>query len=250
MKTHRIVSALLTIMAIFALSFASTAPANAGNDEITICHADKAPDKPYEKKTVAKSAVVNGHAGSGHQDGADIIPAFDWIDNKNVRQYFDGQHLELAFMLDNGCNPPNVPHVNVVKAVPPVFTPATCLNVTGTVKASDQPEGIKLVVGPKLNSNAPPGAGFTGVWVTVYEALDGYEFEDGTKSVTFTNPVVPAGVGDPNFIVDSKTTVGKCEMPNTGGGVTDTALMIGGGAVGLGMVFLAGASIVNRRKTA
>lgn len=249
MKTSRTISALLTIMAIFALTFISTAPANAGDDRITICHADKAPDKPYEKITVDRNAVISGHSGSGHQNGADIIPAFDWVDNKNVRQYFDGQNLGLAFMLDNGCNPPNVPHINVVKPVAPIFTPATCLNTSGKVTLSEQPDGVKLVVGPRLNSNPPAGATFIGVWVTVYEALEGYEFEDGTKTVTFTNEVVPAGVGDPNFITDSKTGLGKCEMPRTGGGITDTALMVGGGAIGLGMIFIAAVSLANRRQT-
>lgn len=227
-------------MAIFALTFVSTAPANAGTEKVDICHATGL-DGKYVQQSVSKDGTADGHAGTSHQDGQDIIPAFDWIDKNNVRQYFDGQNLNLAFMLDNGCNSPTVPHTKVVDPIAPIFTDATCLNLTGTVTAANQPEGVTLASGPVFSN---------GTWTTTYTANKGYEFSDGTTSATFTNVVVPAGVGDPNFIVDSKTGVGQCEMPNTGGGINDTALMIGGGALGLGMIFLGIVSLLNRRQLA
>lgn len=256
---NRIITALLTIMGVIALSFISTAPANAGTDEVTYC---KAIPGDYEQKTEKMRDVFKAHAKKAEgawEDSSDVIPAFEFTDEEKTRQYFDGQNLEHAFLLENDCKAPTIPHnvvesvesaepVKSVEAVPPVFAPATCLNITGTVTKSEQPEGVELVVGPKLNSNAPPGAAFTGSWVTVYEALDGYEFKDGTKMATFINPVIAAGPGDPDWVTDSKTGKGQCELPETGAGIYGTELVLAGGLIGLGMVFLGTVSLLNRRR--
>lgn len=58
--------------------------AEQGADKITICHATGSTTNPYVIITIAKQAVLNAHVD--HQDGRDIIPAFDDFPGQPVGQ--------------------------------------------------------------------------------------------------------------------------------------------------------------------
>lgn len=67
--------ALMVVGIVMAI--ASATPASADH-RLTICHATGSDSNPYVLITPAKAAVANGHYGSGHQNGEDIIPEFDF----------------------------------------------------------------------------------------------------------------------------------------------------------------------------
>lgn len=243
----------LTILAAIGLSFIAATPAQAGNidHKIEICHANEG-SKGYTNPTVDYDSIVNlkdgtvvknGHAV--HQDGRDIIPAFNWIDN-GVRYYFDGQNLDKADLLANGCVEPAVP--GVVTPVPPTYTPATCLdpkakdNPFGTVNVpAELGEGIKSASTPTLNADNT-------VWNVTYT------LKDSNEEFTYAWPANETGVynftvvplsADKNWVVDSKTGVGSCELPDTG--AAQDILLYGG--IGAG-VLLIGATLMGANKLA
>jgi hypothetical protein len=48
------------------------------DEKLTICHATGSATNPYVIITISKAGVVNGHYGTSHQGGRDIIPAFTY----------------------------------------------------------------------------------------------------------------------------------------------------------------------------
>lgn len=246
----------LTILAAIGFSFMSVAPAQAGNvdHKIEICHANEG-KKGYTNPTVDYSSIVNltdgtvdpkGHAV--HQDGRDIIPAFSWI-NDGVRYYFEGQNLDKAALLTNGCVEPATP--GVVTPVPPTYTPATCLDPKatehpyGTVTVpTELGEGVKSASEPTLNADKT-------VWNVTYT------LKDSNEEFTYAWPANETGVynltvvplsADKNWVTDSKTGVGSCELPDTG--AQQSVLLyggIGGGIILLGGLVMATNKLVRRR---
>jgi LPXTG-motif cell wall-anchored protein len=229
-------------LTFMALSFVFIAPAaNASTDRIGICHATGT-DK-YVLQEISKDGTANGHAGEKHQDGRDIIPAFSWVDNK-VRYYFEGQNLDKIDILNNGCVSPV--ETVVASPIPPKYVPASCarpnLPYGEVVVPADKGTGVAGASDPRLNADntvwsvsyAPtqPSETKTTVWP---EGFDGsYHFN-----------VVPL-TADPNYVVDSKTGVGQCELPETG--AKDYILPVGGALV----LLTAGgvAMVISRRRLA
>lgn len=78
---------------------------NAGN-KVTICHATGSTSNPYVMISPNANGVINGHAGSGHQAGRDIIPPFDYNDHGSSK-HFPGQNWNASgqAIFNNGCVP-------------------------------------------------------------------------------------------------------------------------------------------------
>lgn len=241
---NRTVASAALALTITAAALAAATPAHAGADNVTICHATGA--GKYVQLTVDKAGVVNGHAGPTHQAGADIIPAFNWIEDR-TRHYFDGQNTDKLDLLAKGCKADAVP--GTVTPAAPTYAPATCQNPDAPWGAVTIPEqlgdGIAATTPPVLNEQA-------GTWTVTYT------LNADTEDTIYTWPKDQTGVytfpavhisADPLWVVDSKTGAGQCELSDTGAdGISNTALMIGGGAIGLGLMFTAASKI--RRRTA
>jgi hypothetical protein len=110
--------ATLTALALgstFAGGFAGTAYADSlpGQgaqqgitfDRVTICHATGSTSNPFVQITPSKIGVVNGHLN--HQDAADIVPAFTYVD-KGTAMFFAGQNLSDTglYQLAHSCQLP------------------------------------------------------------------------------------------------------------------------------------------------
>ena len=212
-------------MVLVALSFVVIAPAaNAGTDKIGICHATG--NGKYVPIEVAKSAALEGHNAASHQM-VDIIPAFSFI-NEKIRYYFEGQNLDKAAYLNNGCVSP----VETVTASPiaPVYVPASCarpnLPYGEVVVPADRGTGVSGVSDPRLNTDNT-------AWSVSYALATNTDTKshvwptgfDGSYNFT----VVPL-TDDPLFITDSKTGKGECTLPETGAG-GDYMPYLGGAAI-------------------
>jgi LPXTG-motif cell wall-anchored protein len=46
--------------------------------DVTLCHATGSTTNPFVKITVSAAGAFNGHLGSSHQNGEDIIPPFEF----------------------------------------------------------------------------------------------------------------------------------------------------------------------------
>lgn len=228
------VSTLITAAALVAAPLAFAAPATAGADKVDICHATG--NGKYVLQSPDKSGVVAGHAGASHQGGADIIPAFSWVDQDRVRQYFPGQNLDKLPLLANGCVTPaeELP----AAPVPPVYVPGSCarpeLPYGQVVVPADKGAGVAGASDPRLNADNT-------VWSVSYALAQStdelvYSWPAGFDG-SYTFDIVPL-TADPNYVIDSKTGVGACELPETGAedlllpaGVAAALLAAGGAAM-------------------
>lgn len=209
-------------MALITLSFIFIAPAaNAGTDKIGICHATGS--GKYVSQEVAKDGSANGHSGSSHQNGSDIIPAYSWVENK-IRYYFDGQNLDKAALLQTDCKAPA--DTVVANPLPPIYVPANCMNPElpyGEVVVTDAlGEGVASATTPKLNADNT-------VWSVSYALNEPtedkvYTWPAGVDG-NYTFKVVPI-TEDPFWETDSKTGKGSCVLPETG--APDYLLPVGG----------------------
>lgn len=234
------VSSFMLAAGILAATTVSLAtPALASSDKVDICHATGS--GKYVSQSVAKSATAGGHAG--HQDGADIIPAFSWVD-KGVRYYFDGQNLDKASLLTTGCKVPATPVT--AKPTPPTYVPATCSDPSN-------PYGRVIVPGQLNLGDGVDSAGRPGLNDAKTQWSVGYALKANTEDTTYSWPagfngtytftVVPI-TADPMYVVDSKTGVGACEMPDTGAG----SWMLPAAAIGGGLM-IAGFVMARRKRT-
>jgi LPXTG-motif cell wall-anchored protein len=220
-------------------TLAGIAPATAGTDKVTLCHATG--NGKYIPITISKDGTANGHAGTQHQDGADIIPAYSWVEG-GTRHYFDGQNLEKgADILAAGCQVPAQP-VTAAPA-PPIYTPATCavpsLPYGRVTVPADLGDGVASSTAPELNADST-------VWSVAYTLKPStedvvYSWPAGTTGA-YTFDVVPI-TADPNYVVDSRTGVGACELPETG--AQDYLL-----PAGTGLAALVAGGLMLRRRTA
>lgn len=250
-------SSALTAAAIVAGSAVMfAAPAHAGNtdDKVGICHATSAANGHYTFNEVAKDAIAGGHVDHDAQ-GGDIIPEYSWVDKDRVRQYFPGKNLDKVSYIkfdDSGkgyCEVPKEPAVPTDAVInPPVYIPASCarpnLPYGEVVVPKDMGAGIAGHTDPALNAEKTQ-------WSTQYQlAADTDEIDwsfPAGQTGSFTFNVVPL-TADPNYVVDSKTNVGACELPNTGS-IVEKVLPYAAGAVGLGALVF-GASKIRRRNVA
>lgn len=232
----------LLLLLIGSVIFAS--PAQAGDSpNIVICHrtgpTHGIPERPlprfYSSPTVSKTAIVNGKSEHA-TDATDIIPPFEYSETKDGPLLtYPGKNwdAEGQAIYNNGCV---VPRKNAVP-VAPVFDQATCMLKNGLLTASEQGEGVELVQAPTL---------INGVWSVVYKPASGYTFPEGTSG-TYAFEVTPPGPTDPNWDAEA----GECRIANTGAtGFSNTALMLGGGGVGLAAILLFVSSLMKRRENA
>jgi hypothetical protein len=240
----------LALMAFGAVFFAS--PAQAGNEDVTFCH--NTAEGKYEILTLPPAGVLNGHVGASHQGGLDVIPAFEYRDG-NVIKYFDGQNLDKSYLLTQGCKE-NATPVSVTPNAP-TYEPPTCQNPNapwGQVNIpGDLGNGVASTT-PAVQTISPDGK--TAVWKVTY-TLEGdteehvYTWADGNpeRTTLFSFDAVHIST-DPLWVIDSKTGKGRCELSNTGASINEIALIAGGGAVGLGMIFLGTTNFIARRRNA
>lgn len=221
-------SALLAAGILAGSVIVTAGPAHAGSDKIAICHATSAANGHYNLIEISKDGVANGHAGADHQDGRDIIPAYSWVED-GVRHYFEGQNLDKVGLIATGCAEPKQAEPIVAEINPPTYIPAACARPEFpygqvVVPAADG-EGVVGHTEPVLSADKTQ-------WSTQYTlAADTAEYDwswPAGQTGLFTFDVVPL-TADPQYVVDSKTGVGGCELANTGAG--DLLPLVGAAAV-------------------
>jgi LPXTG-motif cell wall-anchored protein len=235
----KVSSFMLAAGIIAAPTISLAAPALASSDKVDICHANGS--GKFVPLSVAKDSTAGGHIG--HQDGADIIPTYSWVD-KGVRYYFDGQNLDKAALLTTGCK---APATGVVASpVAPTYVPATCSDPSLPYGRVIVPGQLNLGEGVAEASRAGLSEDHT-TWSVGYALKAAtedtvYSWPAGFNG-TYTFTVVPL-TADPMYVVDSKTGVGSCEMPDTGAG----SWMLPAAGVGFGLM-VAGFLMTRRRRT-
>ena len=70
-------------------------------DNVTLCHATGSESNPYEVITTDAAGAYDGHLGSDHQDGEDIIPPF-MFDGTEYSQNWDAAGQAI---FENDCEP-------------------------------------------------------------------------------------------------------------------------------------------------
>lgn len=232
----------LSLLGFVSLSFATIGPASASvPDKVTICHANEG-KKGYTSNTVSKHAVVkktNEGGGHGlHED--DIIPPFDYNFGGSDYGTYPGQNWPATGgeqFIANGCATPE-PVDERKQVAPPVATynPGTCASPNGSVSYT-LTDGSVLNYGPKLVGDLEPA------WVVDFDPAEGFKYAEGITG-TYTFPVVGPGPGD-EFWDETK---GSCNLPDTGlFGLSDEATYLGGGLLILGVLFVVGSAITQRR---
>jgi len=99
------------------------------SNKVTICHATSSASNPYVRNTVAKDGAVSGH--DGHPN--DIIPPFDYLDNKGVNQHYPGKNMQDgAGTLAAGCKGPSP-----TTTAPPKGSTTTRPDTDGSAPATD-----------------------------------------------------------------------------------------------------------------
>ena len=87
---------------------------NRGHTPVTLCHATASQTNPYVVITTDDDGVLGaGHSsGNGHDShGGDIIPPFDYTDNKGDARSYPGLNWDAAgqAIFADGCEPPPPP---------------------------------------------------------------------------------------------------------------------------------------------
>ncbi|QFG12911.1 hypothetical protein PBI_MIMI_189 [Arthrobacter phage Mimi] len=237
--------ALLMIATVF---FASPAQASDIDKKSPVCQATG--NGTYHLISVNENSLVNGNGSISGINANDVVPPFDFNFGGSNYGHFAGHNwpsedIGKAFMA--GCAGKTT-EVTPTLASPTVQ--ATCVNVQGEKPVAPAQTDPNVTAGEAVFSN--------GVWTIEYSKPENIThntpitFEsfvwaamrpvfNGVQTIT----VLPAGPGDELW--DVKT--GSCRTPDTGGGISNTALMFGGIAIGLGMVFLGITSIMKRRES-
>jgi hypothetical protein len=122
-------------------------PNGNGDHKITICHATGSTTNPFVVITVDLHAL-NGHAGSGHQNGEDIIPP----NNGTVVPAGQNWTAEGQATFNNDCVPTTVPPV-VPPVVPPGVNPVVpgAGNPTGAAVGATVGAGAVAATNPGFN---------------------------------------------------------------------------------------------------
>jgi len=238
----KFVSATLTLaLTLIGLAILSITPANASvplPEKITYCQAQG--NGEFHPITPSVRSLVDnkGNFKQGGINANDIIPPFAWDFGGDDHGNFSGQNWtdkSLNFV-DRGCTPLSVeldrPFVTLV--------PATCAAPTGSLKIE--------AVDPRLTQTGPTLTG--NIWTVSFtkpanDTYTSYVWKDGTTAETITKF---AEVSDPvnDALWDSQK--GMCRMPDTGAGISGTALVWAGGLIFAGMVLLSVSTLMKRRK--
>lgn len=196
------------------------------------------PERPaehYSNPPVSKTAIVNGKSEHA-TDPQDIIPPFEYSEtNDGPVLTYPGKNWDERgqAIYNNGCA---VPKKNA-EIISPVFEQATCMNKSGSLLPAVQGEGVTTAQAPTLND---------GVWSVVYAPAEGYSFPEGMQS-TFAFEVVAPGPSDPNWDAEA----GECRIANTGiASINTSTLVIAGGLIFAGMIFLGLTNFIGRRRNA
>lgn len=111
---------LIPLSTFLALNYrAILKPFAKPEDKIRVCHYTGDEKSPYVSIDANKQGDVDGHAGSSHQNGKDIIPPFDYKDNDENKHFpgqnWDGREREIH---NNNCQlPSNLPKQAKVSVV-------------------------------------------------------------------------------------------------------------------------------------
>lgn len=250
---------LLSLLGFIGLSFATIAPASAGNDKVFICHSNEGENGSkagWNYIEVNKNGAVSGHAGLDHREGKDIIPIFEYIekvDGVNTRYTFPGQNTTKTEEQFSAADcPSDTPDPELVKADPnpPTYVPATCANPAlpygQLVIPADLGTGVASASEPVFgHNNATLSTTYTlkaDTAETVYEWKD---VNGETKTFTFNTVHISS---DPLWVVDGETGVGACELSNTGlFGLSEEVTYAGGALLALGLAFVIGNAVTRRR---
>jgi hypothetical protein len=98
---RKVFSAALLLALAGALVLVAT-PVTARADKVAICHATGSESNPFVAIEPAAAAVYNGHLGSDHQNGEDIIPPFTY----QGQVYSQNWDTEGQAIFDNDCAVP------------------------------------------------------------------------------------------------------------------------------------------------
>lgn len=230
-------SFLAVLIAAFSLTLIAT-PAQAGvSTNITYCQADNG-IKGFNQITADPKSIItkDGKLKQSGVNADDIIPPFDYNFGGNDYGTFEGWNwttTENQTLWKNQCKPSH----SVLTPVIPLDLQATCVNSTPALTIPEQPAGVTV----------------SSVFVDgQYEVLFGlipntahntYGFPEGFVNPVIVN-IIPAGPGDQYWDVEK----GACNLPDTGaGGISSSALMFGGIALGLGLVATAFAPMIRKR---
>jgi hypothetical protein len=234
----------LAFLLLGAVLFASPAQASETKEQ-AICHFNNGQGGGFNQITVSKRSIVkkSGDEGGHGAHDQDIIPPFTWDDGGNDHASFPGQNWTAAnqVLWANDCAPAN----NVLTpALAQPTVQATCLDPIGhdALLLPTQPANV-TAADPVLNGDKT-------LWTIVFSKTantlyNTYVWAQGV-SETQTIKILPPLTTDPLW----DTEAGQCRMPDTGaGGISNTALMFGGGAIGLGLIVLTVSNTMKRRES-
>jgi hypothetical protein len=229
-------SLLIAIMAALSLTLIASPAQASVPDKIGYCQADNG-TKGFKQIVAAKDSIITKE-GVLKQSGVnenDIIPPFEYDFGGNYHGSFVGLNwtAENQIFYANSCSA----STNVLTPPVPTFTEPTCANLTGTVNLTNSDRRI-TVDGPTLTNKT---------WTVVFDKIadtqhNAYIWTPGAV-LNYTFPVADP-ITDPLWDAEK----GICRMPDTGaGGISNTALMFGGIALGLGLVATAVAPMIRKR---
>jgi hypothetical protein len=230
----------LTLLSFATLSVLSLAPASADiPDNISYCQATASDTNPFVliKNAPLKSLINDdGTFKQGGINAGDKVGPFTWDFGGNSHGSFPGQNwdstLDPNFLTVHDCNstkhdPLLTPSVS--------FTPATCADRDGAVHIGTLPANVFETT---TLTNKTWTVDFTKTADTIYHT---YVWDAAAvlhHTFTITDPIT-----DPLW----DTKLGDCRMPNMGAGLSETALIYGGGFFALGALLLFGLAITKRR---
>jgi hypothetical protein len=245
-----ITAAVLTLLGLVALSFASIVPASASIDDtnVTICHYDEGQGGKYGQIRVSEHSIVkktDAFLGHGKHE-KDIIPPFDWNFGGSDYGVYLGQNWtpenEALWKHGNlemtGC----APFGNELTPNVPLSPKATCVNPFPQLAETAQPAGVTYT--SELDKKK---AEYT---VTFAKPAD-TPYQNYWFAEDVVNPVkvaiIPAGPED-EFWDETK---GECHLPDTGASGFSTGALIGaGGFIFAGLIAFSITNLIGRRRNA
>lgn len=247
------ITAAIILVLLFLVGFLSTAPrANASelDTKAPVCQATG--NGTHHLISVNKKSLINGNGSISGINANDVVPPFDYNFGGSQYGHFDGYNWpsnEIGNLFMAGCSGKSNELLPVL-AKPTVQ--ATCVNIQGEAPAVPVQTDPRITVGEPVFENGVWTLQFNKPSNVTHNTTVTFEYFvwaamtpafTGTQTVT----VLPAGPGDEFW--DTKTN--SCRTPDTGaGGISNTALLWGGLALGGGMVFLGMTNFIGRRRNA
>ncbi|MGK0742493.1 hypothetical protein ACSHWG_11530 [Leucobacter sp. Z1108] len=203
-------------------------------EDIDICHATGAVNH-WVMVPASASGDVNGHAGSDHQDGRDIIPPFEYSHDGTIVE-FPGQNwdAEGQAIYYNDCEmlpPPPPPNPVVMVTVDQCVDPEGEVPSTVGISISSLVEGFDYVLevtGPGGFESETPltpvgGGAFVNQLINgpgdYLATVTGYPWMDLKSAVASVIPVPPTVSGSQEFTVD------ECPPPPPPNPVVDVTVV-------------------------